>query len=154
MPSLHTSDSLARRRRKALWTVVRAAGTTGAASTAPTTGLEIPKQAAVGLTDLVMLGTLYSVYFDEQPDQAQMTEMLTEAGVVLAAAGGLAYTSVKFTEATLAEILNFVPLVGWLASGAITASVTTTVGLLWLWGCDSAYRRGTSPMWEVRTALG
>jgi uncharacterized protein (DUF697 family) len=145
--------SLVRRRKKALWIIIAAAGATGSASTAPTTGLEIPKQAAVGLGDLALLGSIYNIYFDEEPDQDSMIEMLKEAGVLLAVGGGFAYGSVKLTEAVLAEILNFVPVVGWLVSGAITASVTTTVGSLWCWACDQALRRGTNPVAEIQAML-
>jgi hypothetical protein len=61
------------------------------------------------------------------------------------------YGGVKLTEGLLAEVLNFVPVIGWLASGLITASVTATVGVLWCWACDSALRRGTTPVMTIRT---
>ena len=145
--------SLAGRRKKALWLILGAAGATGGAATTPTTGMEIPKQAAVGLGDAVLLGSIYNVYFDEEPDRESVMEMLKEAGVVLAVGGGFAYGTVKLTEAVLGEVLNFVPVVGWLVSGTITASVTATVGLLFAWACEAALRRGTSPAAEIRTLL-
>ena len=145
-----SGESLFKRRKKTLWIVLGAAGACGSASSAPTAGLEIPKQAAVGLGDMVLLASIYNVYFEEEPGQDRMIEMLKEAGVVLAVGGGFAYGSVKLTEAVLAEVLNFVPVVGWLVSGAITASVTATVGALWWWACDQALRRGTNPVAEIR----
>jgi hypothetical protein len=57
--------------------------------------------------------------------------MPTEAGLVISIGGGLAYGGVKLTETILAEVLNFVPVVGGLMSGIVTSSVTLTVGLLW-----------------------
>jgi len=60
---------------------------------------------------------------------------------------------VKATEAILAEVLNWVPVIGWVTSGAITASVTLTVGALWWWGCDTALREGTSPVNVIKQAF-
>jgi hypothetical protein len=99
------------------------------------------------------MASIYNIYFDDDIDVDGVREMLIEAGLVTAIGGGLAYGGVKATEAILAEMLNWVPVIGWITSGAITASVTLTVGALWWWGCDTALRGGTSPVNVIKQAF-
>jgi hypothetical protein len=133
------------KRRKALWLIVPAATLTGGASGTPTPGLEVPKQAVVSAADIALLAGIYNVYFEEELGPANMIELLKNAGMLIAVGGSLVYGGVKLTEAGTAEVLNFVPGVGWLISGLITASVTATVASLWWLYCDGHARKGTIP---------
>ena len=151
-PPSPTQRSLMKKRRKARWLIVPAATFTGGTSGAPTPGLEIPKQAAVSAADIALLAGIYNVYFDEDINPANMVEVLKEAGVLVAVGGTLVYGSIKLTEAGLAEVLNFVPGLGWLLSGMITASVTAAVATLWWWYCDGYARRGATPLTAIRPA--
>jgi hypothetical protein len=153
VPNRATKRSLAKKRRKAIGILLAAAGGTGTVSAAPTPGLELPKQAAVGLADALVFSNIYQAYFDEELDDENLRSMLQQTGVAVAVGGGVAYVSVKLTEGLLAEILNFVPGLGWLVSGAITASVTVTFGALWALMCDYSVRTGTSPTAEMRTRV-
>jgi hypothetical protein len=144
---------LYKKRRNALRVLLGAAATTGAASAAPTPGLEGPKQASIAIGDVVLMASIYNVYFDDDIGIETVKDMLTELGFVAAVSGGLAYGGVKATEAILSEVLNWVPVIGWIVSGVITASVTLTVGVLWLWACDTAMRQGLSPVKVIRHAL-
>lgn len=144
---------LYKKRKKALYALLGAAATTGAASASPTPGLEIPKQAGIMIGDVVLMASIYNVYFDDDIGIEDVKKMLTELGFVAAVSGGLAYGGVKVTEAMLSEVLNWVPVVGWAASGVITASVTLTVGAFWLWACDSALRQGLSPVKIMKQAI-
>jgi hypothetical protein len=142
--------SLAKKRRKAIGILLAAAGGTGAVSAAPTPAAELPKQAAIGLADALVFSNIYQAYFDEELDDESLKSMLKHTGVAVAVGGGVAYVSIKLTEAVLAETLNFVPGVGWLVSGAITASMTITFGTLWAIACDHAVRNDTSPVAEMQ----
>jgi hypothetical protein len=145
--------SLMSKRRKALWLIVPAATITGSASGAPTPGLEVPKQAVVSATDIALLAGIYNVYFDEDVSADRMVDILKEAGILAFVGGSIVYGGVKLTEAGLAEVLNFVPGLGWLVSGLITASVTATVACLWWWYCDTQARKGTIPLPGARPAI-
>jgi hypothetical protein len=119
---------LNKKRKKVLYALLGGAATTGVASGTPTPGLEAPKQAAIAIGDVVLMAGIYNIYFDDDMSVEGVKDMLLEAGLVTAVGGGLAYGGVKVTEAILAEVLNWVPVIGWVTSGVITASVTLTVG--------------------------
>ena len=70
--------------------------------------------------------------------------MLSDAGLKLVAGGAIAYAGVKTTEGLVAEVLNFVPGLGWMVSGLVTAAVTSTVAGAWWLYCDSKYRDTTT----------
>jgi hypothetical protein len=148
-----SSHGLNKKRKKALYALLGGAASTGVASGTPTPGLEAPKQAAIAIGDVAIMAGIYNIYYDDDIDVGGVKDMLVEAGLVAAVGGGLAYGGVKVTEAILAEILNWVPVVGWVTSGAITASVTLTVGALWWWRCDNALRRGTTPVNVIKQAF-
>lgn len=146
-------QELSRKRRKALWALIGGAGTTGASVVIPTPGWEIPKQAVVAIADLAILAEIYYIYFDENIGPERIKDMLLEMGLVGASGGTIAYTSVKITEGIIHEVLNWVPVIGWIAKGVITGSVTLTVAALWLWACDAALRKGISPVDSFKAAF-
>jgi hypothetical protein len=153
VPTRATKRSLAKRRRKAISILLTAAGGTGSVSAAPTPGLELPKQAVVGLADALVFSNIYQAYFDEDLDEESLRSMLQQTGAAVAVGGGVAYVSIKLTEGLLAEVLNFVPGLGWLISGAVTASITVCFGALWAALCDYSVRNGTSPAAEMRARM-
>jgi hypothetical protein len=137
---------LYKKRKDALSTLLIGAAGTGAGSATPTPGLEAPKQAAIAVTDFALMAGIYNIYFDEDIGAKEVARALIQMGLAIPVAGGLAYGATKTTEALLSEMLNCIPGVGWIISGTITASVTLTVGSLWLWMCDSTFRQGKSPV--------
>jgi hypothetical protein len=143
-----------KKRKKSLSALLGGAAATGTGSATPTPGLEAPKQAAIAVADVALMASVYTIYFDEDIGVQGVKDMLMEMGLVITVGGGLAYGGVKATEALLSEVLNWVPVIGWVTSGVITASVTLTVGCLWLWACDTAFRRGRSPVAVMKQALG
>jgi hypothetical protein len=66
----------------------------------------------------------------------------------------MAYGTIKATEAVMAEVLNWIPVIGWVISGTIPASVTFSAGALWWWACDAAYGSGKSPVTVLKGAIG
>jgi hypothetical protein len=146
--------SLSAKRRKALWILTVGAGGTGFSSAIPTPTLEAPKQAAIALADIGLMAGIYTVYFDEDVGVDTIKDMLIEAGLIVSAGGGMAYGTIKATEAVMAEVLNWIPVIGWIISGTITASVTLSAGALWWWACDTAYRSGESPVTILKAAIG
>jgi len=143
IPAKH---GLYKKRNNALSALLIGAAGTGAGSATPTPGLEAPKQAVIAVADLALMARIYDIYFDADIGAEEVARMLMQTGLVITVAGGLAYGTVKVTEALSSEVLNWVPGVGWIISGTITASVTLTVGSLWLWKCDTAFRQDKSPV--------
>jgi hypothetical protein len=143
-----------KKRRKALWTLVAGAGSTGASVVIPTPGFEVPKQVVVATADLALLALIYGIYFDEDIEVDSVRKMLIEMSLVATAGGVAVYAGIKVTEGVIHEVLNWVPVVGWVAKGVITGSVTLTVGALWAWACDAALRQGVSPVTAFQQAFG
>jgi len=136
------NTSLAAKRRKALWLIVGGATATGTASSLPTPVIEIPEQLAIGAADLALCAGIYQIYYDRPMDTASATALFAELGLVTAAGVGAGYTGVKLTEGILAEVLNWVPFIGWGLSAVITGSVTASVGCAFWYLCDVAVREG------------
>jgi hypothetical protein len=111
----------------------------------PRPSVETIKQAGVTAADLTLMAGIYNIYFEEQIGQGEMIQLLKDAGILIAVGGTLLYGGIKVSESGLAEVLNFVPGVGWGISGLITASVTTMVGGLFAVYCDSNARKGVVP---------
>lgn len=151
--SLADSPSFSKERRKVKQILLGAAAANGGLSATPTPTVEGPKQVAIGLADILVFSGIYEAYFDEELDEQSLQRLLMDTGVAMAVGGGFAYVSIKLGESVLAEVLNFVPVVGWLVSGAITASMTMTFGFLWAWACESSIRKGTSPAAEMRARV-
>jgi hypothetical protein len=145
---------LNKKRRNALWALVGGAGTTGASVVIPTPGFEVPKQAVVATADFVLWAAIYKIYFDDDIGVEGVKDMLLEIGLVGTAGVAVAYGSVKATEGIIHEVLNWIPVIGWIAKGVITGSVTLTVGVLWLWACDAGFRQGESPVVVFKRAFG
>jgi hypothetical protein len=137
---------LMKKRRKALWHIVPVAALTGGASGTPTPGFEFPKQAAVSTADIALLAGIYNLYFEEDVSPRDMPELLKQAGILIAVGGGVVYSGIKLSEAGAAEVLNFLPGLGWVLSSLVTSSVTATVAALWWWYCDRHARNGTKPL--------
>ena len=100
MANLHS------KRRKALWILTVGAGGTGFSSAIPTPTLEAPKQAAIALADIGLMAGIYTVYFDEDVGVYTIKDMLIKAGLIVSAGGGMAYGTIKATEAVMAEVLE------------------------------------------------
>jgi hypothetical protein len=84
----------------------------------------------------------------------RLTKRRKKALWALVGGGVLAYGCVKVTEGIIHEVLNWIPVIGWVAKGVITGSVTLTVGILWLWAYDAALRQDKSPVAVFKQAFG
>jgi hypothetical protein len=98
---------------------------------------------------MMLLQKIYGIYFNEGANGWEQIKREAEPLLVTAAGG---YAGLKASEAILAEVLNWVPGVGWLISGTITGTVTGGLGATWWWACDQAYRKHTSPVQQLQAA--
>ena len=146
-------ETLGKARRKAFWLLTAGIAGTSAGSAAPTTGLEIPKQAGIAAADAILMQRIYAAYFEHDPESESMWSIFEEEAPLLLLLGAAAYGGIKLSEGIFAEVMNFLPIIGWGLSAMITGSVTGTLGGLWWWACDKARREETTPVAQLKAVF-
>jgi len=66
-------------------------------------------------------------------------DLLKESGIAVVSGGTLAFVATKLGHATVNEMLNFVPVVGWGTKGILAGSLTAGVGWAFLKFCESRW---------------
>ena len=137
-------SSLGKKRLEAALAIASYAVGSGAASAAPTPGVEIPKQLILTASDILMYTNIWKIYFEEDLSSKGVLEMLAEVGIVVVAATGTAYIVAKGTTALLNEITDWLGPMGWAVSAAISSSLTGMFGSMWALYCDRLYSQKES----------
>ncbi|BAY49900.1 hypothetical protein SAMD00079811_75290 [Scytonema sp. HK-05] len=137
-------SSLGKKRLEAALAIASYAVGSGAASAAPTPGVEIPKQLILTASDILMYTNIWKIYFEEDLSSKGVLEMLAEVGIVVVAATGTAYIVAKGTTALLNEITDWLGPMGWGVSAAISSSLTGMFGSMWALYCDRLYSQKES----------
>jgi N-acetylglucosamine kinase-like BadF-type ATPase len=137
-------SSLGKKRLEAALAIASYAVGSGAASAAPTPGVEIPKQLILTASDILMYTNIWKIYFEEDLSSKGVLEMLAEVGIVVVAATGTAYIVAKGTTALLNEITDWLGPMGWAVSAAISSSLTGMFGSMWALYCDNLYSQKES----------
>lgn len=137
-------SSLGKKRLEAALAIASYAVSSGAASAAPTPGVEIPKQLILTASDILMYTNIWKIYFEEDLSSKGVLEMLAEVGIVVVAATGTAYIVAKGTTALLNEITDWLGPMGWGVSAAISSSLTGMFGSMWALYCDRLYSQKES----------
>lgn len=132
-------SSLGKKRLEAALAIASYAVGSGAASAAPTPGVEIPKQLILTASDILMYTNIWKIYFEEDLSSKGVLEMLAEVGIVVVAATGTAYIVAKGSTALLNEITDWLGPMGWGVSAAISGSLTGLFGAAWALYCDNLY---------------
>jgi len=132
-------SSLGKKRLEAALAIASYAVGSGAASAAPTPGVEIPKQLILTASDILMYTNIWKIYFEEDLSSKGVLEMLAEVGIVVVAATGTAYIVAKGSTALLNEITDWLGPMGWGVSAAISGSLTGLFGAAWALYCDRLY---------------
>jgi hypothetical protein len=135
-----TMNDLGKKRLEAAWTIAGYATGGGAVSMAATPGVEVPKQVLLAVSDVLMYGTIWKIYFEEDLAQKELLEILAELGLVTVTATGAAYLVAEATAAIAREISNWLGPSGWGVSAIIASSLTATIGALWALHCDQLYQ--------------
>lgn len=137
-------SSLGKKRLEAALAIASYAVGSGAASAAPTPGVEIPKQLILTASDILMYTNIWKIYFEEDLSSKGVLEMLAEVGLVTVAATGTAYIVAKGSTALLNEITDWLGPMGWGVSAAISSSLTGMFGSMWALYCDRLYSQKES----------
>ena len=133
-------SELGKKRLEAAWTIAGYATDGGAVSVAATPGIEVPKQLLLAVSDVLMYGTIWKIYFEEDLTQKELLEILAELGLVTVTATGAAYLVAEATSAIAREIADWLGPSGWGVSAIIASSLTATIGALWALHCDQLYQ--------------
>jgi len=102
--------------------------------------VEVPKQVLLAVSDVLMYGTIWKIYFEEDLAQKELLEILAELGLVTVTATGAAYLVAEATSAIAREIADWLGPSGWGVSAIIASSLTATIGALWALHCDQLYQ--------------
>lgn len=81
-------SSLGNKRLEAVLAIAGYTAGSGTASSAPTPCVEVPKQIVLTASDILMYTTIWKIYFEEDLTRKELTEVLTELGIVTVAAVG------------------------------------------------------------------
>jgi len=133
--------SLNKRRMKALIAIGTQSAISGGAAAIPTPAVETVKHIALAGTELLLCANIYQIYYEEKITTERIEELLKDAGILAAVAGGLVFVSTKGVQVLLHEISNFVWPIGIIITVPIAISVTAMVGLTCMLWMDYAYRR-------------
>ena len=125
---------------EALLRVIRTSMGTTLAAAVPTPAFELSKALGIAIADAWMFWDIYRVYYDEPLSSERLAELLGLAGIIVVSGGVVSYATFKIGQAMINEVLNFIPVGGWLISAMVTGTTTLTLGLVWVGVVDSWYR--------------
>lgn len=134
------NTTLTKKRVKSLINIANLAGTSVAIIVPPIPTFEVPKQIFLTGSDFAMCYMIYEEYFDDSIYKQEMTEILTDAGILTLVAAGTGYIITRILSGLLAELTNILGPLGWMASGLLEVSQTALLGLVWMYLVEKAYR--------------
>ena len=132
---------LNKRRMKALIAIGTQSAISGGAAAIPTPAVETVKHIALAGNELLLCANIYQIYYEEKITTERIEELLKDAGILAAVAGGLVFVSTKGVQVLLHEISNFVWPIGIIITVPIATSVTALVGLTCMVWMDYTYRQ-------------
>lgn len=133
-----------KKRLDAVWALTSYAVSGGIITAVGVPGTEIPKQITLTASDVMLYGTIWKIYFEEELSSKKLLDVLAELGLITVAAAGTAYVVARGSSALLREITNRFGPVGWGVSAAITSSATGAIGAVWIWYCEQLYLKRSS----------
>ena len=130
------SPLIPKRNNAILAVIATTIGNAGGAAV-PTPGLETGKHAIFSAAEIAMCVTIYNIYFSENISKNEMKDFLVKNGIAVAGGGGLAFVATKAGHAAIAEMLNFVPVIGWGLKSVLAGSITASVGFACIGACHT-----------------
>lgn len=135
-------NSLNARRNSSILTVISVTLANAGGAAVPTPGLETGKHAVFSAAEIGMCVAIYNIYFSENISKDKMEVFLINNGIAVASGGGIAYLATKMGHLALAEILNFVPVIGWGIKAILAGSITATIGSSCIAACHKIAENG------------
>jgi hypothetical protein len=132
---------LHKRRMKALIAIGTQSAISGGAAAIPTPVVETVKHIALAGNELILCANIYQIYYEEKITTERIEELLKDASILAAVAGGLVFVSTKGVQILLHEISNIIWPISTVLTVPIATSVTALVGLTCMLWMDYACRR-------------
>jgi hypothetical protein len=134
------TNVLDRKRTDGLLRIAQNTVGTSLATAVPTPALELTKSIGIAAADAWMFYDIYKIYFNERLSAQRLKEMLGNAGIIIFSGGVVSYGAFRVSQSLLNEMFNALPVVGWIASGAITGASSLALGMAWLAYIEAQYR--------------
>ncbi len=134
---LVTMSSKNEKRALAVGAIIAACVGNGVAASAPTPGFETHKHIVYSAAEITLCVTIYNIYFSQKASQAEVKKFLIEHGIAVSSGGGLAFVGTKIGHIAIAEVMNWVPVIGWGVKGLLAGSITGSIGISCLLACDA-----------------
>jgi hypothetical protein len=135
------NKSLERKQADAYTRIAQNVLGTSLTAAVPTPALELTKALAISVADAWMFYDIYRIYYDERLSSQRLQDLLGDAGIIIMTGGIISYGALKISQGFMSEFLNKIPVIGWVASGALTGSSSLLLGLAWMAFIESQYRQ-------------
>lgn len=136
-------NQLEKKRLDTTLAIANYAASSSTVVTAPTPGLELPKQVILTASDTLLYATIWKIYFEEELAQKDLLEILVEVGVVAVTSAGTTYLISKGSLAILCELTDWLGPPGWALKIVVSGSLIGMVGVVWAMICDRMYQEKT-----------
>lgn len=130
---------LEKKRLEAALAIASYAASSGAVVTAPTPGLELPKQVVLTASDTLLYATIWKIYFEDDLAQKELLEILAEVGLVVVTSVGTTYLVTKGSMVLLGELAGWLGPPGWALKVLVSGSLIGLVAVMWTVMCDRIY---------------
>ena len=134
--------SLTEKRNKSFVAIIGVVLGNGATAAFPTPGIETGKHVFYSAAEIGLCVTIYNIYSTKSITKDGIKDFLIKNGVAVSSGGGLAFVGTQLGHGALAELLNFVPVVGWGIKAVLAGSITASIGLACLTVCHDLAQRG------------
>ncbi|MDX2076061.1 MAG: hypothetical protein SFZ02_06495 [bacterium] len=133
------SKNLDQKRLDAMLRITQNVIGTGLAGAVPMPAMETAKMIGIAASDAWMFWDVYRIYFNDELTSDKLSEMLNKAGMIIVTGGVVSYATLRISQGILGGVLTFIPIGGWLLSGALTGSSSLIAGIFWTGLVESFY---------------
>jgi hypothetical protein len=133
------SKNLDQKRLDAMLRITQNVIGTGLAGAVPMPAMETAKMIGIAASDAWMFWDVYRIYFNDELTSEKLSEMLNKAGMIIVTGGIVSYATLRISQGILGGVLTFIPIGGWLLSGALTGSSSLIAGIFWTGLVESFY---------------
>ncbi|MEL6442145.1 MAG: hypothetical protein AAFQ80_23235 [Cyanobacteria bacterium J06621_8] len=134
--------SLTEKRNRSILAIIGCVIVNGGSAAVPTPALETGKHAAYSAVEISLCVTIYNFYSSKSITKDGILDFLIKNGIASSSGGGLAFVGTKLGHSALAEMLNFVPIVGWGIKAVLAGSITASIGFACLTVCHRLAQSG------------
>ena len=126
---------------KAIQVVIEQSVASAGLSALPTPGFETGKHAfLLSVNEISMCVRIANVYSGSKIGESEMKEVLLDTGLAISTGGGLAFIATQAGRGIVNEMLNFVPVVGWVIKGIIASSLSAMIGASFIAVAEEQWR--------------